>query len=141
MGGVLRRWDCFTGSIRERQLPCTNAWLVPATPAALSSDGQLLAAVAPDDDRKVKVVQTATGREVIVLRGHTVRVWHVACDGKCDRIVTTAFGIRDNRPLREVKVWDARTGDTLREETAFDECSDAVPSVLTAASWPRRTAC
>jgi WD40 repeat protein len=126
LGGVLRRWNCFTGLTRDSLLPCTNEWLVPATPAAFSSDGQLLAAVAPNDDRVVKVVQTTTGREVSVLRGHTVRVWHVACDARCDRVVTAAFGIRDKRPLREVKVWDARTGNVLREDSAFEQISDGV---------------
>ncbi len=126
LGGVLRRWECSTGSIQERELHSSNTWFVPATLAAFSSDGQYVATIAYDDSNQVKILHTETGREAAVLRGHTVRVRFLACDRDCRHIVTAASGMRDNRPIREVKVWDTRTGKILREETALDEQCDAV---------------
>ncbi len=124
-GGVLRRWECNTGMTQERELRHTTGWLVPATLAAFSDDGKLVVSVA-DDIRVVRVLQTDSGREVAVLRGHTVRVRFVACDRECQRIVTAGTGTRDNRTLREVKVWDGRTGALVHQESAFDEQCDGI---------------
>src|SRR5262249_5562212 len=42
------------------------------------------------------------------------------------RVVTAAFGGKDKRPFRELKVWDTTSGRLLREEAAFDERTDCV---------------
>jgi len=119
VGGILRSWECLTGAISEREFPCSNAWLVPATPAAFSDDGKLLATIS--DSNLVRVLETASGREISVFRGHTVRIRFVACDRECSRVVTLADGTKDKRPVRELKVWDVRTGRIIHEETAFDQ--------------------
>src|SRR5262249_31414175 len=119
--GALRRWDVGRGLIvQERALDCSGEWLVPATTAAFSGDGRLLAAVRGGDPRPVGLVEAASGRERLVLRGHTARVWHVASDCTGTRVLTAAFGSKGRRPYRELKVWDAATGVVLREESAFD---------------------
>jgi WD40 repeat protein len=125
--GALRRWDVGRGLIvQERALDCSGEWLVPATTAAFSGDGRLLAAVRKGDPRHVGLIETASGRERLVLRGHTARVWHVAGDRTGTRVLTAAFGSKDRRPYRELKVWDAATGVLLREEIAFDEITDCL---------------
>ncbi len=124
VGGVLRRWRRSTGAITERELPSTNTFLVPATRSAFSDDGKLMAAVA--DPNIVQILETATGREVAIYRGHTGRVRFVACDRECVRVAMAADGTRDGRPVRVLKVWDAHTGRIIREESAFDEYCEGV---------------
>ncbi|WP_439627082.1 protein kinase domain-containing protein [Gemmata sp.] len=125
LGGILRRWDDRTGGTTGCDLPCSNTWLVPAAPSAFSADGTRLAAVG-DGNLVVLVLETATGREVASLRGHTVRVRYVACDREGRHVATAADGVRDGRIVRELKVWDAATGRTVREESSADEVTDAV---------------
>jgi WD40 repeat protein/tRNA A-37 threonylcarbamoyl transferase component Bud32 len=130
MGGVLRRWDCASGLVtEERELPCSNEWLVPAVTAVFSGDGRILAAVSPDDPltREVKVTETASGQLRKVLQGHTVKVWYIACNQDGTHVATAAFGsTKDGRFVREVKVWDTTTGRVLHEETSFGEHTDCL---------------
>jgi WD40 repeat protein len=121
-GGVLRRWDGGTGlTDADRVFHLSNEWRVPATPAAFSGDGRRLAAVSGDDPTAVKVIDTASGRELATLRGHTGTVWYVACDATGTRVATAAVGMRDGEPLREVKVWDATTGQLVWGEATTKE--------------------
>ncbi|MBA4192380.1 MAG: hypothetical protein C0467_30795 [Planctomycetaceae bacterium] len=124
VGGILRQWECQTGLIRERELPCANKWLVPATQAVFSGDGRLLAAIG--DGNLVRVIEPTTGREVATLRGHTVPVRFVACDHKGGRVATAADGTRGDRPFREVKIWNVQTGNVIYEESGIDEFCDGI---------------
>jgi WD40 repeat protein len=126
-GGCLRRRDVASGLFApDHELNCSNEWMVPAALAAFSGDGRLLAGLSATDPSQVKTVETANGRELRRLSGHAVKVWHVACDRAGARVVTAAFGGKDRRPFRELKVWDTTTGRPLREESAFDERTDCV---------------
>jgi WD40 repeat protein/tRNA A-37 threonylcarbamoyl transferase component Bud32 len=129
LGGLLRRWDCASGLVTEQtELPCSNEWLVPATTAVFSGDGRILAAVSPADPRarEVNVMDTASGQVRTVLQGHTAKVWHIACNRDGTRVATAAFGSKDGRIVREVKVWDTATGRVLREDMSFGERTDCL---------------
>jgi WD40 repeat protein len=130
MGGVLRRWHCASGLVTdEKELPCSNEWLVPAATAAFSGDGRILAAVSPGDPftPKVNVMETTSGQLWKVLEGHTAKVWHIACNRDGTRVASAAFGAtKDGRFVREVKVWDTTTGRVLREEASFGERTDCL---------------
>jgi WD40 repeat protein len=127
VGGLLRRWDCASGLVvQQADLTCTKEWLVPAVTAAFSGDGRVLAAVSRSDPNDVNVMETTSGRHLTPLRGHTMKVWHVALDHAGERIATAASGTRDGRLVRELKVWDATTGRVLRQETSTDERCDSL---------------
>lgn len=121
-GGLLRRWDSATGLVaRESGHGCSSEWLVPARPAVFSGNGELLAAVVGGEPAQVKIVKTDDGQELRRLRGHTVKIWHVACDHAGSRVATAAFGQKDGRYLRELKVWDIVSGRLLRDDASHDE--------------------
>jgi WD40 repeat protein len=68
-------------------------------------------------DMTVRVWEAATGREILVLRGHTSRVWSVTFSPDGSRIASSAY---ETKKPGEVKVWDAVTGQetlTLKEPT------------------------
>lgn len=126
-GGYLRHWDRAKGFlVKEQALSLTSEWLGPATTAAFSGDGCVLAAVSLVNASAVKVIDTTTGALKKELRGHTLKVRHVACDRTGARVATGAYGLRDGRFLREVKVWDTATGNLLRDDTSFEETCDGL---------------
>jgi len=126
-GGYLRHWDRASGLVvKEQALSLTSEWLVPATTAAFSGDGSVLAAVGIVNASEVKVIDTKTGTLKKELRGHTLKVRHIACDQTGTRVATGAFGSRDGRFIREVKVWETTTGRLLHEDTSFEETCDGL---------------
>jgi eukaryotic-like serine/threonine-protein kinase len=84
---------------------------------AVSPDGTRIAV--GGSDRKVKVWETATGREIVTLPGHTNEVLSVAFSPDGKRV---ASGGAD----RTVRVWDADTG---REILTFGMHTDSVTGV------------
>ena len=90
----------------------TQRWLTPATVAAFAGDGRTLATI--DTDRQtVKVWESASGREVAVLRGLSVPGVSVAISADGGRVAAVGLGHPHNVPPREVRVWDTSTGQTL----------------------------
>jgi hypothetical protein len=72
--------------------------------------------VCGDDDRKVAIWDTDTGRELTTFVGHTHMVVHVSWSRDGRRLVTAALARNPDR-RREVKVWDADTGRVVAEFT------------------------
>jgi WD40 repeat protein len=111
--GAVRLWDVTGRPIRDLAPPADRLSPFVEDPLAFSPDGRRLAAVRGDGT--VRVWQVGTGKELLVLRGHTRAVDGVAWSPDGRRIAT---GSED----RTLKLWDAVTGDevlTLRGHTGF----------------------
>ena len=114
---MLVDWDARGGPSQgvSHQLKLNNDWLVPAVVADFSANGRRVAVVERADPRHVVVSDTADGRELLVLTGHTVPVYHVSWSRNGRRIVTAGFDWRGTHRQREIKVWDAVTGALITE--------------------------
>jgi WD40 repeat protein len=88
-------------------------WVTPANIADFSGDCRLLAGVGADR-RTAKLWQADSGRELASLGGLTGRTVDVAvsADG---RRVAAAASPRDPPADRQVRVWDAATGEVLAD--------------------------
>jgi WD40 repeat protein/serine/threonine protein kinase/tetratricopeptide (TPR) repeat protein len=105
-----------------------DTWLTPGCIASLDAGGHRLAGIRKKDDGRVAACwDMHTGRETIVLRGHTVRLWHVAISADGRRVATAGFQSTTEGLRGEVKVWDAADGRVLCEITEKN-------------LWPRRLA-
>ena len=93
----------------------TEQWLTPAEPACLDAGGRWLAGVSREAANVVKCWDAQTDAERVVLRGHTVPVWHVAISPGGGRLATGSPTPPDPDRLGEVKVWDGDTGRPLLE--------------------------
>ncbi|MFO0968312.1 MAG: protein kinase [Gemmataceae bacterium] len=93
-------WDLDTG---KTQLALT----FPARPPgmALSPDGQTVAIATSDNS--VRLMDLATSKETLVLKGHTRPPWGVSFSPDGKRLVTA--GGSDG----SVRLWDARTGEEI----------------------------
>lgn len=97
--GIVRLWDVQTGTKLNETKPVGSAWHIRFYP-----DGKKFAVVGSTRvDPAVRVFETATGREVLVLHGHggRVRGLDISPDGK--RIAT---GSRDGT----IRLWNSETG-------------------------------
>ncbi|GMU84627.1 MAG: hypothetical protein AMXMBFR47_44960 [Planctomycetota bacterium] len=104
--GEVTLWDAATGA-KLRTLTLSNV----VSGVAFAPDGERLAA--GGGDGTARVWDVATGRELLVLRGHSGELYSVAFSASGRRIVT---GGRD----MTARVWDAATGrplSTLRGHT------------------------
>jgi WD40 repeat protein/tetratricopeptide (TPR) repeat protein len=108
-------------------LNMSGAWLTPAVLADIDAEGRRMAGIRASDGRTAACWDLKTGRELVVLRGHTAGLWHVAISGDGRRIATAGLG-RTAEGLRgEVKVWDAADGRLLG-------------AINQEGMWPRRLA-
>lgn len=113
-GGKRFRWNPADGRDTEIPgVPSTWDWLSPAVPAALSADGKRIAVIAQGSPTVVKVLPMDAESPGVDLRGHTVKVMHVAIDSTGSRIATVGNGQKDELITREIKVWDANTGTEI----------------------------
>jgi WD40 repeat protein len=106
-------WDMDTGKeLLALKLPQRPQGM------ALSPDGDVVAVTA--SDKTVRLYDVATGKETLVLRGHTQSPRAVAFSPDGKRIVTG--GGSD----RSVRLWDARTGEEI---LTFSPVADPVTGV------------
>jgi len=112
VGGKLETWDAASGVLlRQRHLATTNELVSPSVLASFNASGSLLAARWRDDNRVVKLWNTATGAEVASLRGNRLPIEAIRF-GPDDRQLATA-GCDTRVPQRphEIKIWDRTTGE------------------------------
>src|SRR5262249_12193015 len=96
-----------------QRLDVTNKAFAPVAWVAVSADGRRLAAVSRADTRVINLVDTASG---VVLHSltHGVEVVHVAFSHDNRRLATSAAAWKGEKDVqREVRVWDAETGQPL----------------------------
>jgi WD40 repeat protein/Flp pilus assembly protein TadD len=110
--GRVQSQDPESGQTEEGpRIDLLRRWVSPAALAAFSGDGRRLAAVSADQ-RTVKVLDAATGRELAALHGLEALPVQVAFspDGRRVGATSRAGG---KGPGRAVQVWDAATGEPL----------------------------
>src|SRR5439155_1280738 len=71
-------------------------------------DGKRLLGRAGNGTQEAKLWDTETGRELFVFKGRTGRVGSVAFSPDGKRVA--AGGLIEDKPVREVTVWDCATG-------------------------------
>jgi WD40 repeat protein/serine/threonine protein kinase len=133
VGGRLQTWEADSGLLLdERRLPLGADLISPAVLANFNADGSLLAGRTPDA-RVVGLWDAATGRELLMLRGHRHPVFAVRfspngqllatagglkCgmrNAECGRL-SSFFLPRSAVPVphaHELLVWDVATGEQL----------------------------
>ncbi len=117
--GTIRIWDADDGhEIRRLASESIEALSrIAANSLAYSPDGRWLAACSNSIDRspgEVRVFNTADGRRIFTLRGHTSNVVSVEFSPDGRRLATASFD-------RTVKLWETETGQeifTLRGHTS-----------------------
>jgi tetratricopeptide (TPR) repeat protein len=118
MGGTVASYHPTEHRILDLHvLDLAGKWLTPAEPACLDARGRWLAGVSREAPTVVKCQDAATGAERVVLRGHTVPLWHVTVNPGALRIATGSSRRAKPDLTGEVKVWDGDTGQVLFELT------------------------
>jgi WD40 repeat protein/serine/threonine protein kinase len=107
-GGVVTLESTTHTPGRRVNLNLTGEWMTPAALAAFDAEGSRLAGIrGRDDGRTAACWDLETGRELVVLRGHTAHLSHVAISADGRRIATAGVGRTAEGLLGEVKVWNA----------------------------------
>ena len=104
--GQLEVWNTSTGR-RVGQL-VSFGFVTNIGPVRFSPDGKQLAVANSTNDGQVTILDTATDQTVAVLTAHTRQVQDLAYSP--DSALLATAGIDDT-----VRIWDARTGQELRE--------------------------
>jgi DNA-binding beta-propeller fold protein YncE len=108
--GEVRVWDLRTGQT-------VLALPVPGTvTVAYGPDGRRLALA--NLDKSVRVVEVATGQEVLRLAGHTQEAYFTAFSPDGRLVASTSGAWSGNRP-GEVKVWDLALGREVHTFTGY----------------------
>mgnify|MGYP001060764380 CR=1 FL=1 len=107
-------WATSASTVSQRMLPGQEG---DVTSVAFSADGRYMASTAWSDHAFVRVWNTATGRLVHVLQGHTATPLTTAFspDGRC--LVSAGSSSTPDGTLSggpgEVKLWDLTTGQEI----------------------------
>jgi serine/threonine protein kinase/WD40 repeat protein/tetratricopeptide (TPR) repeat protein len=111
--GDLHVCEVATGNRRwVARLDQTWEWLTPACLVAFSADGRAVATMSKN--RKViKVADAASGREIKALRGLSNLAVQVVINHDATRVAVMARERDKETVTREVRVWDATTGETV----------------------------
>jgi WD40 repeat protein len=105
--GEVRVWDGRTGQLLRTLSGHVNSSV------AISADGKRIASWGAD--RTVRVWDADTGQDVCTLKGHAGGNCYVAISADGRRIASGGWGFdaKTGKSWGEVKVWDARTGETV----------------------------
>jgi len=101
--------------IDGRHIPIDGRWTTPAAPACFDGQARWLVGATKYDRTVVGCYDVATGRQRVLLRGHTQPVWHVAMTDDGRRIATGSPRPRRPQLPGEFKVWDVDSGAPLLE--------------------------
>jgi WD40 repeat protein len=96
----------------------SEAWITPGCLGTLDARGRRLAGIRQREGQTAACWELPGGREIAVLRGHTVALSHVVISADGRRIATGGYGRNAEGVLvGEVKVWDADDGRVVYELT------------------------
>lgn len=104
-GDQIKVWDLKTGKC-ERSFG-TGGWGF-----GLSKDGKKI--ICSQADRSVRIHETATGKELLKLTGHTNEVWVASLSPDGKTAITGGYDLT-------LRVWDAQTGKHLRNFKAVTD--------------------
>src|SRR5262249_10916986 len=112
--GVVYCWDAVTGRERwrlgqPRLFPCSEA---PVKSPTLSPDGKTVVTAGWVDEDKIRLWETATGRERAALGDKSLRIQRVASSPD-SRILAANYYDHDGT----IRVWDMVTGKELHSFT------------------------
>ncbi len=121
---TIKLWDTPSWSVIHTLLGHTD----DVGSAAFSPGGQTLAT--GSDDNSVRVWDTALGRCRHILAGHSMPVLGVAFSPDGTIVASSGYTLDMNgqRPVGEVRLWDAQTGTWLR--TLKTDAQEAVGAVF-----------
>jgi WD40 repeat protein/tetratricopeptide (TPR) repeat protein len=113
-GGTVLKLDSGTHTLGRRfNINLSHDWLTPGAIACFDAAGRRMAGIHARDKRAAVCRDLDSGRELVVLRGHTVPLWHIAISADGRRIATAGMARSAEGLLGEVKVWDAADGRLL----------------------------
>jgi len=113
--GQILTHDSNAGTLRRGAiLDVTSDWITPAVTADFSDDGSLVATIA--HDRNVtKLYDVATGQETAALTRLPSPATMVDISADGSRVLAMGMKRIDLDPNRDIRVWDAKTGDVVAD--------------------------
>jgi WD40 repeat protein len=99
----------------SRHLGTRIIWRSPGAPATFDAEGRWLIGVGRDLPLVARCWNARTGRQRLLLRGHTLPIWHVSVSRAGRRIATATGPVITAGKSAEVKVWDGETGRLLMQ--------------------------
>jgi WD40 repeat protein/tetratricopeptide (TPR) repeat protein len=121
-GAACYRLEAGTHTLLGRAtVGLTDEWMTPAEPASLDGSGRLLAGISRDDPRLACCWDARTGKELVRLRGHAVRLRFVTVSADGRRVATAGADPVPGGIRVEVRVWDTADGGgrAVRDEAGL----------------------
>ncbi len=145
-GGTVLKLESGTHTLERRiNTKLSHDWLTPGAIACFDAGGRRMAGIRGRDKRAAVCWDLDSGRELVVLRGHTVPLWHVAISADGRRIATAGMTRSAEGLVGEVKVWDAADGRLLcqfggkglwPQRLALDPAGEKLAVVALSADFP-----